>query len=107
MRRSAPACLPARVRRQRCWSSPRWCGLASCWKWKRSPRRQSEPANAQRPGQSQGATQHEQSCRLQPIEDLVGPEPLEPVQRLVEGRELLGIDAADLLDRANVLLVKP
>ena len=29
------------------------------------------------------------------------------MQRLVEGRELLGIDAADLLDRANVLLVKP
>src|SRR5262245_21423217 len=66
-----------------------------------------KPANAQRPGQSQGATQHERSCRLQPVQDLVSPEPLKPVQRLVEGRELLGIDAADRLDRANVLLVKP
>src|ERR1700726_2569603 len=41
-----------------------------------------------------------------PIEDLVGPEPLEPVQRLVQGRELLVGDAADLLDRLDVLLVQ-
>ncbi len=41
------------------------------------------------------------------IQDLVGPEPLEPVQRLVQGRELFGGDAADLLDGADVLLVQP
>src|SRR5690242_3333599 len=43
---------------------------------------------------------------LQPIEDLVGPEALEPVQRLVQPSELVGRDAADLLDRAHVLLVE-
>src|SRR6185503_17564147 len=42
----------------------------------------------------------------EPIEDLVGPEPLEAVQRLVQGRELLVRDAADLLHRLDVLLVK-
>src|SRR5437870_3142825 len=42
----------------------------------------------------------------QPIEDLVGPEPLEPLQRLVEAGELVGVDAADLLDRAHVLVVQ-
>ena len=46
------------------------------------------------------------SFRSEPIEDLVGPEPLEPVQRLVQGRELVGGDAADLLHRAHVLLVE-
>ena len=44
--------------------------------------------------------------RLRAVEDLVGPEPLEPVQRLVQGRELVGGDAADLLHRAHVLLVE-
>src|SRR4029077_514239 len=43
---------------------------------------------------------------LQPVENLVGPEPLEPVQRLVEHRELVGIDAADLLHGAHVFLVE-
>src|SRR5207302_9987808 len=33
------------------------------------------------------------------IQDLVGPEPLEAVQRLVERGELLARDAADLLHR--------
>src|ERR1700686_2870948 len=42
----------------------------------------------------------------EPIQDLVGPEPLEPVQRLVEGRELLLRDAADLFHGLDVLLVK-
>ena len=42
----------------------------------------------------------------EPVEDLVGPEPLEPMQRLVQGGELVGGDAADLLHRANVLLVE-
>src|SRR5712692_4538072 len=41
-----------------------------------------------------------------PIQDLVGPEPLEPVQRLVERRELLVRDAADLLHGLDVLLIE-
>src|SRR5262249_20244942 len=44
--------------------------------------------------------------RLEPIENLVCPEALETVQRLVEGRELLGVDAADLLNGAHVFLVE-
>src|SRR5436190_18304429 len=44
--------------------------------------------------------------RLQPIEDLVGPETLEAMQRLVQHGELVRRDAADLLDRAHVLLVE-
>src|SRR5258707_11851050 len=40
------------------------------------------------------------------IQDLVGPEPLEPVQRLVERRELLVRDAADLLHALYVLLIQ-
>src|SRR6202011_1039961 len=40
------------------------------------------------------------------IQDLVVPEPLEPVQRLVQGRELLVRDAADLLHRLDVLLIE-
>src|SRR6202790_2911005 len=40
------------------------------------------------------------------IEDLVGPEPLEPVQRLVQGREFLVRDAADLLHGLDVLLIE-
>src|SRR4029079_9928178 len=42
----------------------------------------------------------------EPIQDLVGPEPLEPVQRLVQGRELLVGDAADLLHGLDVLLIE-
>src|ERR1700741_885032 len=42
----------------------------------------------------------------EPIEDLVGPEPLEPVQRLVQRRELLVRDAADLLHGLDVLLIE-
>ena len=41
----------------------------------------------------------------EPVQDLVGPEPLEPVQRLVQGREFLVRDAADLLDGLDVLLI--
>src|SRR5262249_19274797 len=40
------------------------------------------------------------------IENLVGPEPLEAMQRLVQRRELLIGDAADLLDRLDVLLIQ-
>jgi hypothetical protein len=43
---------------------------------------------------------------LEAIEDLIGPEPLEPVQRLVEDAELVGIDAADVLHRAHVFLIE-
>src|SRR5450759_80134 len=42
----------------------------------------------------------------EPVQDLVGPEPLEPVQRLVQGREFLVRDAADLLHGLDVLLVE-
>src|ERR1700687_4086253 len=42
----------------------------------------------------------------EPIQDLVGPEPLEPVQRLVQGRGLLVRDAADLLHGLDVLLIE-
>src|ERR1700722_15409157 len=42
----------------------------------------------------------------EPIQDLVGPEPLEPVQRLVQGREFLVGDAADLLHGLDVLLIE-
>src|SRR5437868_8646855 len=40
------------------------------------------------------------------IEDLVGPEPLEAVQRLVQRGELLAGDAADLFHGFHVLLVQ-
>src|ERR1700682_5339547 len=42
----------------------------------------------------------------EPIQDLVGPEPLEPVQRLVQRRELFVRDAADLLHGLDVLLIE-
>src|SRR3954452_96433 len=42
----------------------------------------------------------------EPIQDVVGPKPLEPVQRLVQGGELLVRDAADLLDGLDVLLIE-
>src|SRR5262249_42035526 len=44
--------------------------------------------------------------RSQPIKDLIGPEPLEALQRLVERRELLAIDPADLGHGVNGLLVE-
>ena len=43
---------------------------------------------------------------LEPVKDLISPEPLKPMQRLVQGRELLGVDAADLRDGLHVLLVQ-
>src|ERR1700744_836915 len=42
----------------------------------------------------------------EPIEDLVGPEPLEAMQRLVQRRKFLVRDAADLFDGLDVLLVE-
>ena len=56
---------------------------------------------ARRPGKIQSNL-----IELEPIKDLIGPEPLEPVQRLVERGELFGIYAADLLNCAHVLLIK-
>src|SRR5258705_12389952 len=40
------------------------------------------------------------------VQDLVGPEPLKPVQRLVQRRELIVRDAADLLHGLDVLLIE-
>src|SRR6185312_9940688 len=48
----------------------------------------------------------ERQIRLEPVQDLVGPEPLEPVQRLVQRRELVVGDAADLFHRPDVLLIE-
>src|SRR6266850_5872846 len=63
-------------------------------------------AQKKSPGARPGRRHISYSVRSQPVEDLVGPEPLEPVQRFVERRELLGIDAADLLHGAHVLLIE-
>jgi len=43
---------------------------------------------------------------LEPIQDLIGPEPLEPMQRFVQRCELLVRNAANLLDGLDVLLVE-
>src|SRR5262249_36543303 len=53
-----------------------------------------------------GARRWRERGLLQPIEDLIGPEPLEALQRLVERGEFVGIDAADLRHAADVLLVE-
>src|ERR1700716_3892258 len=42
----------------------------------------------------------------EPIQDLVGPEPLEAMQRLVQRREFLVRDAADLFGGLDVLLIE-
>src|SRR6476646_4091119 len=69
---------------------------------RRNPHPQQKKAPVLRPGlYFIAATQ-----RSQTIEDLIGPETLEPMQRLVEGRELVVADATDLLHRAHVLLVE-
>src|SRR5829696_4279446 len=44
--------------------------------------------------------------RSQTVADLVGPEALEPGQRLVETREIVVRDAADRVDRLAVLVVQ-
>src|SRR5579871_4570827 len=46
------------------------------------------------------------SVSSQAIENLIGPEPLEPLQGLVQDLQVAGADAAHLLDGADVLLVK-
>src|SRR5215472_1784625 len=58
------------------------------------------------PGLRRGQGRDQRKRSLETVENLVGPEPLETMQRLVERAELLGIDAADLLHRAHVLLVE-
>src|ERR1700716_2743151 len=42
----------------------------------------------------------------QAIENLVGPEALEPLQRLVQDLQVAGADAAHLFDGADVFLVE-
>src|SRR5947209_10762968 len=59
----------------------------------------------QRPGARPGRAITSRSEGLQPVEDLVGPEPLQPMQRLVQGCELVAVDAAYRLHGANVLLI--
>ena len=44
--------------------------------------------------------------RSETVQDLVGPEALQTMQRLVEHTEFVGIDAADPLDRAHVFLIQ-
>src|SRR5215472_1403616 len=58
------------------------------------------------PGLRRGQGRDQRKRSLETVENLVGPEPLETMQRLVERAELVGIDAADLLHRAHVLLVE-
>src|ERR1700733_1034448 len=48
----------------------------------------------------------EGSGRLEPIENLVGPEALQAVQSLVEDAELVGVDTANLFHRPHVLVVE-
>src|ERR1700730_6679363 len=62
---------------------------------------------APHPGSSPGWACLKMLRSSQTIENLIGPEPLQPVQRLVEGGEFLGADAADLLDSAHMLLIEP
>src|SRR6185437_16070669 len=61
------------------------------------------PAVEVRPGSS---LRQSSVAVLEAIQDLIGPEALEPVQRLVERGELVGVDAAHLLNGAHVLLVE-
>src|ERR1043166_5721928 len=63
-------------------------------------------AQSASPGGAAGAWLIAGFLGLEPVEDLVGPEPLEALERLVEAGELVGGDAAHLLDRAHVLLVE-
>src|SRR5262249_40311280 len=44
--------------------------------------------------------------RSETVQDLVGPEALQTMQRLVEHTEFVGIDAAGPLDRAHVFLIQ-
>src|SRR5204863_2069645 len=73
------------------------------WRCKQGPRWRSK---AKAPAPGPGPKSFSSSLSSQPVEDLVGPEALEPVQRLVERRELVGIDATDLFDGAHVFLIE-
>src|SRR5262249_997290 len=70
------------------------------------PRRRVALIDKKSPGASRGQEEPPTETALQTVEDLAGPEPLEPMQRRVEGCEVVGIDAADLLHGAHVLLVE-
>src|ERR1700760_2217525 len=88
-------------------------------RWRYQHEKASAPAG--KPTDAQWGRSRERACRssdvagLSPknlrsfsetVQDLVGPEPLEAMQRLVQRRELLVRDAADLLDRLDVLLIE-
>ena len=45
-------------------------------------------------------------ARSQPIQNLVSPETLEPVQRFVKRHQLIEADGADLLNCARMLLIE-
>src|SRR3972149_9120412 len=60
-------------------------------------------AKERTPGRRPGRAQSVQQA-LQTIKNLIGPEPLEPVQCLAERGELVGRDAARLLDGPPVPL---
>ena len=62
-----------------------------------------KPAPLSRHGPSGKA---ETECGSEPVEDLVGPEALQALQRLVHQAEILRRDAADLLDRLDVAVVE-
>src|SRR5215813_13775990 len=51
-------------------------------------------------------TRRHYSVALQPIKNLVGPEPFEAVQRLIEHAEVIGVDPAHLLHRTHMLFVE-
>src|SRR5580700_7687259 len=58
-------------------------------------------------GRRRGAWSKARAAReSEPVEDLIGPKPLKAVQRLVQGREFVGVDAAELFDRAHMLVIE-
>src|SRR5262249_1719952 len=71
-----------------------------------------KPADAPWGNQEIKACRSSETAGFQPwrfsetVQDLVGPEPLEPVQRLVQRRELFIRDTTDLLDSLDVLLIE-
>src|SRR5919198_1575936 len=58
------------------------------------------------PRHGTGARADKLKLRSQPVEDLIGPEPLETLQRPVQHRELVAVDATDLSDATQVLPVE-
>src|SRR6266511_1167304 len=58
------------------------------------------------PGKAPGQGADKLKLRSQPVKDLVGPEPLEALQRPVQHRELVAVDATDLSHAGQMLLVE-